>query len=66
MTESLKIRFKQEWHIRWPHFNFADLDLGISSDKHVKHSTLFHNQYGPELHGIRIHTAFLAHDAVEQ
>lgn len=40
MIESLKIRFKHEWHIRCPHFSLADLDLGMSSDKHVRHSTL--------------------------
>jgi len=40
VTESLNIRFKQEWHIRWPHFSFADLDRGTSSERQVKHSTL--------------------------
>jgi len=40
VTESLKIRRRQEWHIRWPHFSFADLCRGISSDRHVRHSTL--------------------------
>lgn len=40
VIESLKIRFKQELHIRCPHFNLADLDFGISSERHVKHSIL--------------------------
>ncbi len=26
--------------MRCPHFSFADLDIGMSSDKHVRHSTL--------------------------
>lgn len=25
--------------MRWPHFNFADFDCGISSDRQVKHVT---------------------------
>jgi len=39
-TDSLKIRFKQSWHCRWPHLSLADLLLGISSDRHTTHSKL--------------------------
>ena len=31
--------------MRWPHFNFADFDCGISSERQVKHVTLPGSQY---------------------
>jgi hypothetical protein len=45
LTDSLKIRFRHDWHMRWPHFNFADFDCGISSDRQVKHVILKGGQY---------------------
>ena len=40
VTDMVKMRRRQLWHIRWPQTSFADLEIGMSSDKQVRHSIL--------------------------
>ena len=40
VTDIVKMRRRQVWHMRWPQASFADFDIGISSDRQVRHWTL--------------------------
>lgn len=37
----LKMRLRQEWHIRWVQGNFADLEVGMESSPQVRQETSF-------------------------
>ena len=41
VTDNVKMRFRQSWHIRWSHASFAVLMIGTSSDPQVRQVTFF-------------------------
>lgn len=41
VTDKLKMRRRQEKHIRWVHLSLTALDASISSERQVTHSTLY-------------------------
>lgn len=40
VRDNLKLRLRQEWHMRWPHLSLADFEDGTSSSMQTTHSTL--------------------------
>lgn len=44
VTDIVKIRRRQEWHMRWPQASLPDLEMGMSSEPQVRQEILCGDQ----------------------